>query len=339
LTDYIIKINICIICNLLYLDASFDGTVDVGPAADRLILNNVFKREARVKKQKAKKGRKNDVLKRKQTKRQRKDKAKKEKKNKRRTKRKNKSKRGRKEKQKNRNRKSRNKKRNRKGRRGQRSTVSIKCLSQAVSIMKVWKDVVSNFKKQNARMKSQKSTGGKKSDKKGLFAPTAFKLIDIGGGNRSNLSCGGVYGSDGAKQLGNLTKTLLDCELSVNASCNPANFPQPNTTFIEACEKSTATFEIQAQKCVNSSMSDVSAYCDCWTASSLNTSVEAVKPCKANTFTKKIKVQLEKCKTAFSTCRKYEDSAVESLSACSKTTEQHSQKVIDYLKYFLTMND
>ena len=112
-------------------------------------------------------------------------------------------------------------------------------------MMKIWKDVVSNFKKQNARMKAQNSTGGSKSGKKGLFAPTAFKLIDIGGGNKSNLSCGGTYGSDGAKQLGNLTKTLFDCEVSVNTSCNPANFPQPNTTFIEACETGTTSFETQ----------------------------------------------------------------------------------------------
>merc|ERR1712184_212643 len=122
----------------------------------------------------------------------------------------------------------RNNKKNRKRNRSS-STVSAKCYSQTVFIMKIWKDVVSNFKKQNARMKAQNKTGNSKSGKKGLFAPTAFKLIDIGGGNRSNLSCGGTYGSDGAKQLGNLTKTLFDCEVNVNASCNVANFPQPNT--------------------------------------------------------------------------------------------------------------
>ena len=239
-------------------------------------------------------------------------------------------------KKKRKNRKNKNKKKNRKrnrrrkGKRGQRqtSTVSAKCFTQAVTIMKVWKDVVKNFQRQNARMKSQNSTGSKKSDKKGLFAPTAFKLIDIGGGNKSNLSCGGVYGSDGAKQLANLTKTLLDCELSVNASCNTANFPQPNTTFIEGCEKSTTTFETQAKECLNKlTKSNVTDSCACWTASSLNTTLEAVRPCKASNFSKAIKAQLEKCKTAFSTCRKYEDDAVDALSACTKTKQQHTQKV------------
>ena len=139
------------------------------------------------------------------------------------------------------------------------STVSASCYSQSLIMMKIWKDVVSNFKKQNSRMKSQNKTGGSKSGKKGLFAPTAFKLIDIGGGNRSNLSCGGTYGSDGAKQLGNLTKTLFECELSVNTSCNTANFPQPNTTFIEACETDTTSFETQVflLKLSNTFMFDV----------------------------------------------------------------------------------
>merc|ERR1712110_1104604 len=218
----------------------------------------------------------------------------------------------------------RNNNRNRKRNRSS-STVSAKCYSQTVFIMKIWKDVVSNFKKQNARMKAQNKTGNSKSGKKGLFAPTAFKLIDIGGGNRSNLSCGGTYGSDGAKQLGNLTKTLFDCEVNVNASCNVANFPQPNTTFIEACETGTTSFETQGKACLKK-VSNVTAACECFTSSSFNTSAEAVKGCDASTFSSAIKKQLNKCKVAFSKCRKYEDDAVDALSACTKTQAQHTQK-------------
>merc|ERR1711971_451737 len=151
----------------------------------------------------------------------------------------------------------------------QTSTVSANCYSQTVFIMNIWKNVVTNFKKQNARMKSQNKTGGSKSGKKGLFAPTAFKLIDIGGGNRSNLSCGGTYGSEGAKQLGNLTKTLFDCEMSVNASCNPDNFPQPDTSFIGGCEASTSSFETQGKACLKT-VKNVTAACECFTSSSFN---------------------------------------------------------------------
>merc|ERR1711971_638504 len=207
----------------------------------------------------------------------------------------------------------------------QTSTVSANCYSQTVFIMNIWKNVVTNFKKQNARMKSQNKTGGSKSGKKGLFAPTAFKLVDIGGGNRSNLSCGGTYGSEGAKQLGNLTKTLFDCEMSVNASCNPDNFPQPDTSFIEGCEASTSSFETQGKACLKT-VKNVTAACECFTSSSFNKTAEAVKNCDASKFSAAIKKQLNKCKVAFSKCRKYEDDAVDALSACTKTQQQHTQK-------------
>ena len=84
--------------------------------------------------------------------------------------------------------------------------------------MKLWKDTVANFKKQRSRMTSQNSTGSSKSGKKGLFSPVALRLVDIGGGNKTNMSCGGVYGNQGAAQLQNLTKTLFDCEIEVNKS-------------------------------------------------------------------------------------------------------------------------
>ena len=67
-------------------------------------------------------------------------------------------------------------------------------------------------------MTKQNSTGSGKSGKKGLFAPIAHRLVDIGGGNKTNMSCGGEYGNKGAAQLQNLTKTLFDCEIDVNKS-------------------------------------------------------------------------------------------------------------------------
>ena len=92
------------------------------------------------------------------------------------------------------------------------------CFSQTVFFMKLWKDTVANYKKQKSRMTKQNSTGNSKSGKKGLFSPVALRLVDIGGGNKTNMSCGGVYGNTGAAQLQNLTKTLFDCEIEVNKS-------------------------------------------------------------------------------------------------------------------------
>merc|ERR1719507_1079049 len=146
--------------------------------------------------------------------------------------------------------------RNGKGRKAaeDRTSANSTCFETAIFYMKLWKDVVSNFEKQKARMEKQNSTGGNKAGKKGAFAPIAFKLVDIGGGNKTNMSCGGAYGNKGAKQLQNLTKTLFDCELSVNKSCNPANFPQPNFTFINKCNNLVQAFKFSVQICINKSI-------------------------------------------------------------------------------------
>merc|ERR1712073_166220 len=127
------------------------------------------------------------------------------------------------------------------------STVAGTCFESAIFYMKLWKDVVGNFEKQRKRMIKQNKTGGNKSGKKGLFAPIGHRLVDIGGGNKSNMSCGGQYGNKGALQLQNLTKTLFDCEIEANKSYNPANIPQPNMTFINRCKELVDNFTKVAQ--------------------------------------------------------------------------------------------
>ena len=87
--------------------------------------------------------------------------------------------------------------------------------------------------------------------KKGLFAPIARRLVEIGGGNKSDLSCGGEKDNDGAKQLANLTETLFKCEIEVNTSCNTANFHKPNMTLINKCEDLVDTFKTAATDCLN----------------------------------------------------------------------------------------
>merc|ERR1712061_588778 len=113
-------------------------------------------------------------------------------------------------------------------------TVDGACVESAVTVMKRWRTVVANFDKQMTRVMKQAEIAGKKTDKKAVFAPIALKLVDLGGGNKSALSCSGSTTSSGAKQLTNLTNTLFACEVAVNKSCS-TNFPKPNTTFIAAC--------------------------------------------------------------------------------------------------------
>merc|ERR1712217_210226 len=77
--------------------------------------------------------------------------------------------------------------------------VSDTCFENALTIMRMWKDVISNFESQKKRMARQNSTGANKSGKKGIFGPVALRLIEIGGGNKSAPSCGGKTNNNGAK--------------------------------------------------------------------------------------------------------------------------------------------
>ena len=69
-------------------------------------------------------------------------------------------------------------------------------------MMKMWKDVISNFEKQKKRMKKQNGTGSNKSGKKGAFTGVYQKLVSGGGGDRNNLTCAGSSDSEGERYPG-----------------------------------------------------------------------------------------------------------------------------------------
>merc|ERR1711874_935395 len=210
------------------------------------------------------------------------------------------------------------------------SGLNDNCFEQAVHFMKVWKDIVGNFEKQRKRMVKQNKTGGNKSGKKGLFAPIAHRLVDIGGGNKSNMSCGGQYGNKGAAQLQNLTKTLFECEIEVNKSCDPANIPQPNMTFIDRCKELVDNFSAEAGTCYDKTYggkkTNSSDACYCWTHNKINATIDELKTCKANKESAAITAALKNCTSAFGVCRKYEDDASTALSSCASDSSKLTKK-------------
>merc|ERR1712073_32760 len=219
------------------------------------------------------------------------------------------------------NRKNRNKNRkNNKGTRKSTRTIDGVCLESAVTAMRRWKDVVTNFEKQKKRIEKQASIAGKKSGKQSVFGPIALKLVDLGCGNKSALTCSGSATSEGALQLTNLTSTLFDCEVLVNASCT-TDFPMPNMTFVDACVNATDLFKTLATECMTMSKeATATEACACWSAPEMTMASEAVKDCKI-TEVSAIAQGLKACKDAFSTCRKFEDEAVSSMAACSVSVD------------------
>merc|ERR1712061_124119 len=213
-----------------------------------------------------------------------------------------------------------NKRRNNKGTRKSTRTLDGMCIENAATAMKRWKDEVANFDKQKTRIEKQASIAGKKSGKQSVFGPIALKLVDLGGGNKSALTCSGSATSEGALQLTNLTSTLFDCEVAVNASCT-TDFPMPNMTFVDECVNASATFVAAAEACLTLSKEATAAdACTCWAAPELAAASEAVKDCRIPEVAA-VAQGLKACKDAFSTCRKFEDEAVTSMAACSVSVD------------------
>merc|ERR1711971_1416407 len=209
--------------------------------------------------------------------------------------------------------------------RSQGRTVDGKCLESAVKSMRKLEKVVANFDKQMIRVEKQAAIAAKKGDKKAVFGPIALKLIDVGGGNESALTCAGSSDSAGAKQLKNLTDTLMLCETEVNKTCK-MDIPKPNATLITACNTSTKAFRKMAEECFSKSKEDTAMdACTCWTNADLAKLGDSVADCKikeVGTVAKGLKA----CKDAFAKCRKFEDDAVSIISACSKDTTKLKEK-------------
>merc|ERR1711990_371773 len=228
-------------------------------------------------------------------------------------------------------------KKGRKSQSGSRSsgrTASNVCLHTAMTVMKVWKDVVSNFWRQHTRMEKFNTTGGSKNGKGGVFKSAAHKLLTVGGGNKTNLKCSGVNNNTGAAQLKNLTNFLFSCEASVHKVCNLTNFNKlANGTKLKACYKTATTFETLAQDCLDDVIDDsTDDACSCWQKKSLANATAAAKLCKFNKEAAAYGVALRHCRNAFAKCRKYEDAVPEIISVCSSNTKSLKKSVANLHK-------
>ena len=149
------------------------------------------------------------------------------------------------------------------------------CIDTAIGYLKMLKDKVANFEKQDARITKQNKTGGSKSGKKGLFGPVIRRINENGGGNSSNLTCNGKK-NDGAAQLTNLTETLLKCEDEIKNNCDPSNLPLPNITEVTTCKTAISTFKNETGICLKKTGS---AACTCWAGATLASTAKTIKTC------------------------------------------------------------
>jgi len=180
-------------------------------------------------------------------------------------------------------------------------------------------------------MTKQSGTGDSKSGKKGEFKSAAQKLLSVGGGNKSALSCAGATDNPGAAQLKNLTDVLNACEDNIHMACNSTNFEAVNVTKLEACKVVADDFKTGAAECLGKSVgadkTTTDDACACWTNATFDATVQAAKECKFADEAKAFAAALKTCKEAFSTCRKYEDEVSESISACKSNADDLKKEV------------
>merc|ERR1712213_148429 len=194
---------------------------------------------------------------------------------------------------------------------GARSTcLSTTCVDTAVAAMKLLKDKVDNFEKQEKRISKKSNIGSKKSAKKDVFGPTLQRLSDAAGGNLSAPVCAGNASSPGAAQMLNLSMTLQTCDDDIFAA---------NDTRVAECKAAIATFKNYPDTCT---ALDGAAACDCWTPSAAVTAATAeIKACDLSSNNTAVVTAVKACKAAFGKCRKYEDDVGDIIFSCEQNAD------------------
>merc|ERR1712088_720200 len=223
-------------------------------------------------------------------------------------------------KEKNGNKKGIRKNQNRMNTAGARSTcLSTTCVDTAVAAMKLLKDKVDSFEKQEKRISKKSNSGSKKSAKKDVFGPTLQRLSDAAGGNLSAPVCAGNASSPGAAQMLNLSMTLQTCDDDIFAACDTSNLPTPNDTKVAGCKAAIATFKNYTD---TRTALDGAAACDCWTPSAAVTAATAeIKACDLSSNNTAVVTAVKACKAAFGKCRKYEDDVGDIIFSCEQNAD------------------
>jgi len=207
---------------------------------------------------------------------------------------------------------------------GGRSTVNLTCLTKAIKLLKFQKDNVNNFLTRHTRQLKQNALSTKKQGKKGEFAEPAARLIQAGGGNKSNLTCGGSTTSAGAKQLLNLTTLLESCSANIHAACTPPS--GINQTFMSECYDKSKGFNTTLTGCVTTALSGADP-CSCFTDAKLVGAMTNLKSCKGKNESKLAAAARTKCLTQMRACNGYVEQAGRLQYTC-KYTEDDLKKTL-----------
>merc|ERR1712243_526135 len=128
------------------------------------------------------------------------------------------------------------------------ATVNLTCIRDAITYTKFLKDNVINFLRRNTRLTAQNTLTNKKAQKKGEYKEPAARLIQAGGGDKTNFSCSGSTTGVGAKRIKAVADILDGCEIGIKKACKPPD--SINTTTLDKCKTNAIAFNTTVNKCI-----------------------------------------------------------------------------------------
>eukprot|EP00090_Calanus_glacialis_P047515 TRINITY_DN990_c0_g1_i2.p1 TRINITY_DN990_c0_g1~~TRINITY_DN990_c0_g1_i2.p1 ORF type:complete len:437 (-),score=117.37 TRINITY_DN990_c0_g1_i2:2838-4148(-) len=201
--------------------------------------------------------------------------------------------------------------------------VNDTCLQNAVDALNFEKNQIQNFYKQKARLINHNKTTASKQGKKGEFEDAAKYLLQAIGGNLSAPTCGEsgtAQKARSAKSASDTYKTLLNCSVSIKEACT-----MPTKTFnatiqatLDACATIYNISKMTSDVCRTESafLTNGTLACECWSKAAMGIVIAKKNNCAATDTSKSVKAAKNKCITAFSVCKKAEDSAVGLIHTC-----------------------
>lgn len=200
-----------------------------------------------------------------------------------------------------------------------------------------------NYEAQYKRLIKFNSTGTNKYAQRSDFKSLSDLLADVGGGNKSNLSCSGSTTNNGSKSLKASVDILDKCEAAISLTCNVSTFSlPPNFTIVEDCKSNFDKLKEIITKCdeLDPTTTTSTQYCDCYKGGedteAFDIIIKKAQECKKlQEFVAATKTKLKNCTNTFKSCSKTRRDACPLLYTCAQSVadlQAYAAKVENNLK-------
>merc|ERR1711892_793950 len=220
------------------------------------------------------------------------------------------------------------------------SSVSAKCLENAMLSLAYEKNQVTNYIKQAKRLDNHQNISSNKLTKKDEFGSAAKHMLWAIGGNLSDPKCGEdtnetkrlqIQKRDLKSSVANYNK-LLNCSETIKEACdlklqNHTYNHEAQSENKTLCRKFKNDFIKVSKECQSvKDQGNATLQCECWGKAAQDvTGIKKLK-CETKDNQKFVTKHKNDCIKAFGNCKKMEDEAVDLIHKCM---HDHSNKFIN----------